>query len=494
MTDVSVRPASGVAFDAEAEVLIIGAGAAGLVAALAAREAGTEPVVMERDAVPRGSTALSAGLVPAAGTRWQRAANIDDDPHRFAADILRKTKGRADRTVLALATQAAADALHWLADRHGLPFLFADDVVYPGHSVRRMHGLPTRSGQELVDRLRAAAEAVEVPILTEAAARTLFLAEDGRTIAGVGLVRPDGTEERIACRSLVLACNGYGGNRELVRRHIPELADALWFGHDGNRGEALLWGEALGAELRHLSGHQGHGNVAHPHGILITWTTIMLGGIQVNAAGERFSDETDGYSEQAARVLAQPGGFAWTVFDERIAHAARAFADYRASARGGCDPARRRSGGARGDAAPAAGAACGHPRRLQRPGSFRARLERDTLPSPTLLRGSRDRRSVPHARGARHRRRLPRTAPGRRRLPKPVRCRWCGGWRLRPRGLGLPFGQRASHRHRARPNRRPSRGLACARDGNSRAFRTRDVIVALSSVASRAASGARQGH
>ncbi len=331
MSDVSVRPASGVAFDAEAEVLIIGAGAAGLVAALAAREAGAEPVVIERDTVPRGSTALSAGLVPAAGTRWQRAASVDDDPDRFAADIVRKTRSRADPTVLALATQGAADALHWLADRHGLPFVFADDVVYPGHSVRRMHSLPSRSGVELVDRLRTAVEAADVPILTEAAAHTLFLANDGRTIAGVALARPNGAEERIACRALVLACNGYGGNRALVRRHLPELADALWFGHDGNRGEAVLWGEALGAELRHLSGHQGHGNVAHPHGILITWTTIMLGGIQVNALGERFSDETEGYSEQAARVLAQPGGFAWTVFDERIAQAARAFADYRAA-------------------------------------------------------------------------------------------------------------------------------------------------------------------
>ena len=146
MNDVSVRPASGVAFDAEAEVLIIGAGAAGLVAALAAREAGAEPVVMERDTVPRGSTALSAGLVPAAGTRCQRAAHIDDDPARFQDDILRRTRSRAEQTVLAPVTQAAADALHWLADRHGLPFVFAHDVVYPGHSVRRMHGLPTRSG------------------------------------------------------------------------------------------------------------------------------------------------------------------------------------------------------------------------------------------------------------------------------------------------------------------------------------------------------------
>ncbi|WP_114374181.1 FAD-dependent oxidoreductase [Elioraea thermophila] len=331
MSEVSVRSASGVSFGAEAEVVIIGAGAAGLVAALAAREAGAEPVVVERDAVPRGSTALSAGLVPAAGTRWQREAGVDDEPERCAADILRKTRGRADPTVLAVATAGAAEALHWLADRHGLPFGFAEDVVYPGHTVRRMHGLPSRSGAELVDRLRAAAEAADVPILTKAAARTLFLAEDGLGIAGVGLVRPNGAEERIACRALVLACNSYGGNRDLVRRHIPALADALWFGHDGNRGEAVLWGEALGAELRHLSGHQGHGNVAHPHGILITWTTIMLGGIQINAAGERFSDETEGYSEQAARVLAQPGGFAWTVFDDRIAEAARAFADFRAA-------------------------------------------------------------------------------------------------------------------------------------------------------------------
>ncbi|MCL4802134.1 MAG: FAD-binding protein, partial [Burkholderiales bacterium] len=104
-----------------------------------------------------------------------------------------------------------------------------------------------------------------------------------------------------------------------------------WFGHDGNRGEAVLWGEALDAELAHLSGHQGHGSVAHPHGILVTWAVIMQGGVQVNALGERFSDESEGYSEQAARVLAQPGGIAWDVFDERIAAIARQFEDFRAA-------------------------------------------------------------------------------------------------------------------------------------------------------------------
>ena len=95
-----VRPVAGVAFASEVPVLIIGAGAAGLTAALAAAEAGAEPVLIERDAVPAGSTALSAGLIPAAGTRFQRAHGIDDSAAMFEADILRKSRDEPDRAVV----------------------------------------------------------------------------------------------------------------------------------------------------------------------------------------------------------------------------------------------------------------------------------------------------------------------------------------------------------------------------------------------------------
>ena len=74
-------------FESDLPVVIVGAGAAGLCAALAAHEAGAECAVLERDALPRGSTALSAGLIPAAGTRFQRERGIADDAERFAADI-----------------------------------------------------------------------------------------------------------------------------------------------------------------------------------------------------------------------------------------------------------------------------------------------------------------------------------------------------------------------------------------------------------------------
>ena len=82
-------------------------------------------------------------------------------------------------------------------------------------------------------------------------------------------------------------------------------------------------------KLLHMSGYQGHGSVAHPHGILITWAAIMEGGFQVNTSGARFSDESLGYSEQAAVVLAQPDGIAFDIFDERIAAIARQFEDFR---------------------------------------------------------------------------------------------------------------------------------------------------------------------
>ena len=323
-----VIAAAGEKFDTQVPLVIVGAGAAGLCAALAAKEADIDAVVVERDDVPSGSTALSAGLVPAAGTRFQRAKGIADNPELFAADIQRKAKGEADPAIVDVVAAGAGPLVEWLSDRHGLPFEVVANFNYPGHSAVRMHGLPSRTGRELIDRLRNAAEANDIVILVKSTAQRLFADSESR-IRGVEVAHRDGSCERIGCEAMILACNGFGGNPELVRRHIPEMAEALYFGHPGNQGDAIIWGDALGARLSDLGAYQGHGAVATPHNILITWATIMQGGIQINGDGRRFCDETRGYSEQAAEVLRQPGGFAWTLFDARIAAVARQFDDFR---------------------------------------------------------------------------------------------------------------------------------------------------------------------
>jgi fumarate reductase flavoprotein subunit len=314
-------------FETQVPLVIIGAGAAGLCAALAAKEAGIDAVVVERDDIPSGSTALSAGLIPAAGTRFQHEKGIVDSPRVFAADIQRKAKDEADPVIVEAVAARAGPLIEWLADRYALPFDVVDNFNYPGHSAMRMHGLPSRTGRELIDRLRSAAEVNDIVILAKNAAQRLFADSESR-IRGVEVARRDGSCERIGCEAMILACNGFGGNPELVRRNIPEMAGALYFGHPGNQGDAVIWGDALGAQLSHLGAYQGHGSIATPHNILITWATIMQGGIQINGEGRRFCDETNGYSEQAAEVLRQPEAFAWTVFDARIAGVARQFDDF----------------------------------------------------------------------------------------------------------------------------------------------------------------------
>lgn len=328
MTEARVVAEASPAFETEVPVAIIGAGAAGLIAALACQAAGVEPLVIERDPVPRGSTSLSAGLIPAPGTRFQRERGIADDAATFAADIQRKAHGHADPALAALVASRVGPAIEWLADRYALPFSVVHDFDYPGHSNRRMHGLPSRSGAELVDRLRQAAETAEIPLLTEARVTTLVRDGSG-AIRGLVAQRPDGSEERIGAKAIVLACCGYAGNKALVRKYIPDLADALYFGHPGNEGEAVLWAEQLGAALRDMTGHQGRGSVAHPQGILVSWAVIMEGGFQVNLDGERFWNEASGYSEAGVAVLRQRDGVAWDIFDARIAGITRQFEDFR---------------------------------------------------------------------------------------------------------------------------------------------------------------------
>jgi len=328
MTPTVVRASAMPAGTPEVPAAIVGAGACGLTAALMLRDAGIDCVLLERDARPQGSTALSSGFIPAAGTPVQRAAGIgDDSPARFAADIQAKAHGTAAPHLVAAYTQAIGPALEALQARHGIVFELLGGFLYPGHSVCRMHAVPARTGAALMGALDAAAVHAGADLLADALVHELWCDGGGRVL-GVGLQRPGSAAERIACRALLLACNGFGGNAAMVREWLPEFRDAVFAGHVGNDGSAIAWGRSLGARLADLRGCQGHGSWAVPQGALITWALMSEGGIQVNAEGRRFHDETGGYSEAAVGVLAQRGSIAWDVFDGRLLALGRQFPDF----------------------------------------------------------------------------------------------------------------------------------------------------------------------
>ena len=308
-------------------VAIIGAGACGLTTALMLSDAGVGCVLLERDAQPSGSSALSSGFIPAAGTQVQKARGIDDSAVRFAEDIQTKAHGCAAAHLVRAYSHNIAPAMDALQDFHGLEFAVLDGFLYPGHSTYRMHCVPEKTGAGLMSRLQAAAAKADIPILTQALVRELWQDSQGR-ITGIGFQRPNGTMEYLSCDVLILACNGFGGNSAMVQEFLPEMRHAIFAGHTGNDGSAMVWGKALGARLADLGGYQGHGSWAVPQGALISWALMMEGGIQVNALGQRFHDETQGYSEAAVKVLAQPGSIAWNVLDEPLLKLARSFPDF----------------------------------------------------------------------------------------------------------------------------------------------------------------------
>ncbi len=308
-------------------VVIVGAGACGLTAALMLADAGVECVVLERDATPSGSTALSSGFIPAAGTLAQQSLGIKDSPERFADDIQAKAHGTAAAHLVAAYSHAIGPALNALQTRHGITWDVLDGFLYPGHHTRRMHAVPEKTGAGLMARVQAAAASRDVAIVTHARVCELHVDADGK-VQGVAYERPDGSVEHVHCDALILACNGFGGNVAMVRELLPAMRDATFAGHTGNDGSAIAWGKSLGARLADLGGYQGHGSWAVPQGALISWALMMEGGVQINAHGDRFHNETLGYSEASVKVLAQPGGVAWNVFDTPILELARGFPDF----------------------------------------------------------------------------------------------------------------------------------------------------------------------
>jgi fumarate reductase flavoprotein subunit len=307
--------------------VIVGAGACGLTAALNLSRLGIECVVLERDATAQGSTALSSGFIPAPGTRTQQLKGITDSPDRFVQDIQKKAKGLVDPILADAYAHHIGPALDELQQHHGLVWEVLDEFLYPGHSVHRMHAVPERTGSGLMQRLMQAADQAQIDVLTHAHARVLHW-DPHQGALGVGYLRPDGQIEHVACDALLLACNGFGGNPQRVQRHLPEMSQATYAGHVGNDGTALDWGDLIGAGQADLGAYQGHGSWATPQGGLVTWALMMEGGIQVNAKGQRFHNETQGYSEAAVAVLTQPDGLAWCVLDDPIMRLAQGFPDF----------------------------------------------------------------------------------------------------------------------------------------------------------------------
>ena len=305
-------------FEFTVPVLIAGGGACGAAAALAARDAGADVLVLEQDTVPRGTTAMSQGLICAAGTKAQARAGVEDDPDTFYADIIAKTRGETDRRLARTIADRSGACVDWLVDKHDVPYEL--DIRFRaayGHTRPRVHGWPGHGGGEVLQLLHARLESAGADVLLGAKLCELFADAAGKVV-GVEIERPDGSRERIGCGALVMAMGGFAGNHGLVERYMPEAASAWYNGHEGAHGDAMILGQRLGAAVADMGSYQGYGMLTDPQGVSVPPGVIIEGGLMVNARGERFVDETEDIAGMVHPVLAQPGGQGWVVFDAAI--------------------------------------------------------------------------------------------------------------------------------------------------------------------------------
>lgn len=305
-----------VTIDVETDVLVAGGGGTGLVAALAAAERTDGTVtVLEKSHRLGGNTSLSTGMIPAAGTRFQREAGVEETPADMARDILEKNDYEVDEALVHHLCSESRNLIHWLVDDWDITLRFVDDFTYPRHSTYRMHAPPGRNGENLIAELAERIEAMDnIELLKHTPVKKLVADSD----AVVGAVAGETHDEVIGANAIVLATDGFAGNREMVERHCGRIADALYFGSDGNTGDGIRWGAALDAELARMDSYQGHATVVQGTGTLSTYAVIMNGGFLVNEDGDRFGNEAKGYSALAIDVVEQPDNIAYEIFDERI--------------------------------------------------------------------------------------------------------------------------------------------------------------------------------
>ena len=294
------------------DVVVLGAGQAGLTAAVAASQQGARVLVLEKLAYAGGSTSMSSGLTAYAGTDEQRALGIEDSVEALKADILATGQHRNDEALVDVYCREQLATYRWLKD---LGVQYGHIHAASGQSVPRSHATdPSR----MIDILVKRAEELGVTIVYGVRAFQLLVQDEA--VTGV-LCEVNGTLTEVPAGAVVLGTGGFSRNPDLLERFVPQMAHAIHGGSPGSEGDGLLMAWKVGADFRdtpYVKGTFGIFPGDDPReggtGIL----AVYKGAIAVNLAGRRFVDESLPYKAIGDACLAQEGHVAWQVFDQQV--------------------------------------------------------------------------------------------------------------------------------------------------------------------------------
>lgn len=309
----------------DTEIVIIGAGGAGMTAAIMLQQAGKDFVILEKMPYVGGNTTKATGGMNASETHYQKEQGIEDSNALFAADTMKGGHALNNSSLVAVMANSSAGAIDWL-DTIGaeLPKISFSG----GASVNRIHAPADGSGvgAYLVDRFSAKLNELGVKVMLETAATELLTDEDGK-IAGVKAVGPDAMYT-INARAVILASGGFGANEAMYTTYRPDLKGTVTTNAPGATGDGIVMAQALGADLVDIEQIQLHPTVEQTTSILITESVRGDGAILVNQGGVRFTNELLTRDAVSAAELAQEGSYAYIIFDQKLRDNLKAIEKY----------------------------------------------------------------------------------------------------------------------------------------------------------------------
>lgn len=291
------------------DIIVIGAGGCGLMAALVAVKKGMRVLLLEKTDKPGGGTAFSSKGIRAAGSRRQRELKIPDSPERYAEDILRRNNNESDVALTRRLAETSGRVADFLADAAGVEFQLGEFAF--GHNARRAHSW--KADRTITDFLFEAVKR-EKNIQLRFSTPVLSLEQDGRG-AVTGVVTDSGV---IVARKVILASGGFGASAELLSRYIPKAVDIPFPGHYGSTGDGIKMGLAAGAAIENMGAFQPYPAYLGPGKRAVPPEVALSGGLMVDGGGKRFVNETHYPGGLGTKMLDLPGKQAYEIFDERI--------------------------------------------------------------------------------------------------------------------------------------------------------------------------------
>ena len=302
------------------DVVVVGAGGAGFSAAIEAKNAGANVVLLEKMPAVGGNSLISGAEMNAAKNWVQPKLGINDDsPELHAEDTYKGGDMKGDMKVINVMTHNALDAALWCRDYLGVRFEDDNLFFFGGHSRKRALIPVGHTGTEFITKFQAKADELGIPVITNMKMTDLILDKDGR-VSGVKATMNGAEYTFNAKGGVVLATGGFGANKEMVKKYNPKI-DERFMTTDapGTTGEALYIAEKAGAELVNMGYIQTYPICDPISGVIeLIADSRFDGAIMLNQEGKRFVEELDRRDVLSEAILNQTGGYCWVLWNDNI--------------------------------------------------------------------------------------------------------------------------------------------------------------------------------